>query len=330
MKKITILDDYQDLVKNLECFRLLEDYDTQILTKKISDSHELVNKLYNSDAIILIRERTMLTHNILSQLPHLKLISQTGKISNHLRLSECTNLNIAVSEGVGSPIAPAELTWALIMNCVRQIPQAIEGMKKGLWQTSFGSTIYGKTVGIWGYGKIGKRVAEYAKAFGAKVLVWGSEESRTAAAHHGFISATSKEHFFSEADIITIHIRLSPTTKGIIKERDLKLMKQYAVFVNTSRAELIEDKALLSSLEQGKPYYAALDVYDIEPIYDSNHPLVSHPRVICTPHIGFVEKNTYELYFRMAFENIINFFNNNPQNIANPEIFLTNQDSMII
>lgn len=318
--KITILDDYQGIIKELNCFSLLEGQEVQILNYTEKNPVLLAEKLADTSILVLTRERTEVDEKLLSLLPNLKLISQTGKISNHLNLDDCTKFKVLVAEGVGSPIAPAELTWALLMNTVRQIPQAIEGMKNGQWQVNIGSTVYGKTIGIWGYGKIGQKIAQYAKVFGAKVLVWGSEASRQKAVSDGFEQAHSKEAFFKNADVVTLHLRLNENTLEIVKESDLKLMKDDAVLINTARAELIEKGALLVSLKAGKPKYAGLDVYMEEPIYDTGFEFLQFPTVVCTPHIGYVERNGYELYFGKAFENVINFINGNPTNIANPEL----------
>lgn len=319
--KITILDDYQHAVEKLDCFQLLKNQNVDILHNTEKNKIILAEKLKDTDIIVLTRERTQINEELISLLPNLKLISQTGKISNHLNISDCTKYKVAVSEGLGSPIAPAELTWALLLNTVRQIPNAIEGMKNGKWQTNIGSTIHGKTIGIWGYGKIGQRIAQYAKVFGAKVIVWGSESSREKAIEDGFERANSKEEFFTESDIVTLHLRLNENTFGIVKELDLLSMKDNSVLINTARAEIIEEGKLLKSLKAGKPSYAGLDVYDEEPIYDKNYELLKLPNVVCTPHLGYVEKCGYELYFGKAFENALNFINGKPTNIANPEVF---------
>jgi D-3-phosphoglycerate dehydrogenase len=315
--KITILDDYQNAIENLECFALLKDQNVQIFHHVEKDVKVLAEKLQDTDILVLTRERTEINEQLLSQLPNLKLISQTGKISNHLNLNDCTKYKVAVAEGVGSPIAPAELTWALLMNTVRQIPQAIEGLKNGKWQTNIGSIVHGKTIGIWGYGKIGQRMAQFAKAFDAKVLVWGSQSSRTKAVEDGFEKANSKEDFFRNADIITLHLRLNTETFGIVKESDLSLMKNNAVLINTARAELIERGKLLKGLKMGKPSFAGLDVYEEEPIYDKDFEFLKLPNVVCTPHLGYVEKSSYELYFGKAFENALNYINGSPTNIVN-------------
>ncbi|WP_412476223.1 D-2-hydroxyacid dehydrogenase family protein [Flavobacterium sp. TBRC 19031] len=317
---ITVLDDYQNVIKKLKCFSLIQNQEVQVINYTEKNIEVLAQKLMNTEILVLIRERTEVNEALLSLLPNLKLISQTGKISNHLNLADCTKYKVAVAEGVGSPIAPAELTWALMMNTVRQIPQAVEGMKNGDWQINIGSTIYGKTIGIWGYGKIGQKIAQYAKVFGARVLVWGSESSREKAVADGFEMAESKEVFFETSDIITLHLRLTDNTLEIVKESDLLSMKEDSVLINTARAELIEKGKLLKSLKLGRPTYVGIDVYEIEPIYDRNFELLKLPNVICTPHLGYVELNGYELYFGKAFENVINFINGNPTNIANPEV----------
>lgn len=318
--KIAILDDYQDVVRNLSCFNLLQQQQVVIFNETEKDAHLLAKKIKDVEALVLIRERTAVTDDLLSRLPQLKLISQTGKISNHLDLNACTKHKVAVAEGVGSPIAPAELTWGLLMNVLRQIPQAIEGMKKGKWQVNIGESVNGKIIGIWGYGKIGKIIAGYAKVFGAKILVWGSEQSRLNAVNDGFEAAETKAAFFETADVITLHLRLNKETTGIVKQEDLNLMKKSSVLINTSRAELMEKGSLIKALKAGRPGFAGIDVYESEPIYDTAFELLNMSNVVCTPHLGYVDKNSYELYFDKAFENIINYVNGKPTNIANPEV----------
>ncbi|MCL1670389.1 D-2-hydroxyacid dehydrogenase family protein [Elizabethkingia ursingii] len=318
--KITILDDYQFVIEKLKCFEILKNQNVQILHHTEKDVEKLAATISDTAVLVLTRERTAITDELLNKLPNLKLISQTGKISNHLDLAACTKHAVAVAEGVGSPIAPAELTWALLMNTVRKIPQAIEGMKNSKWQINIGSTINGKTIGIWGYGKIGQRIAQYAKAFGADVLVWGSDNSRQKAVEDGFKQAHSKEEFFKTADVITLHLRLTNETFGIVKEEDLSLMKDNSVLINTARAELIEKGSLEKVLASGQNISLGVDVYEEEPIYDKNFELLKYDNVVCTPHLGYVEQNGYELYFSKAFENVINFINGKPTNIANPEV----------
>lgn len=320
--KIAILDDYQNAVSQLKSFKMMEGRDVKILTKTYTDAKDLAKEIEDIEILILIRERTKITEELLSLLPNLKLISQTGKISNHLDLGLCTKYGIAVAEGIGSPIAPAELTWSLIMNVSRRIPQAIFGFKAGKWQTNIGTTIAGQTIGIWGYGKIGQKIAQYAKVFDANVQVWGSESSREKAKADGFKSCSSKEEFFKSSDVITLHLRLNETTKEIVKKEDLLLMKPTASFVNTARAELIKENALVEALNLGQPGFAAIDVFEVEPLYDTTHPYLTHPKIIATPHLGYVEQNSYELYFEKAFENVINYIEQQPTHIANPEVIV--------
>lgn len=318
--RITILDDYQDAVRQLDCFKILDGHEVQILKQSYADPMQLAEQLQNTEALLLIRERTKVSVDLLAQLPNLRLISQTGKISNHLDLANCTAYGVAVAESQGSPVAPAELTWLLIMNGLRKLPEAISAMKAGKWQSNIGQVVAGKTIGIWGYGKIGRLVAQYAQAFGAQVIVWGSEDAREEAVKHGFSAASSKSDFFHFADVVTLHLRLISETRGIVRLEDLRSMKPSALFVNTSRAELVEQNALLDALRAGTPGAAALDVYESEPVLDSNYALLQMPNVICTPHLGYVEKNGYEQLFKLAFENIIAFEQGAPQHIANPEV----------
>ena len=322
--KVTILDDYQDAVRTLECFKLLEEFDVEVLNQSYGSPDELAGKLLNSDALVLIRERTEINEQLLSQLPSLRLISQTGKVSNHLDMSACTKFGVAVSEGVGSPLAPSEFCWALVLAASRHIPAYVSSLKANKWQNSgslgLGRSLKGLTFGIWGYGNIGRKVAGYAKVFGMNVLVWGSESSRLQAQKDGFSAANDKGCFFAQSDILSLHLRLNLATRGCVSEVDLKSMKPDSLFVNISRAELIEDGALYNALSSGVPKYAALDVFNNEPFDNSSEPLLNLPNVLCTPHLGYVEKNNYELYFKIAFENVANYFNGEPSNIADKEV----------
>jgi D-3-phosphoglycerate dehydrogenase len=275
---------------------------------------------------VLIRERTAFSRALLSRLPNLKLISQTGKVSGHVDVAAATEHGIAIAEGVGSPVAPAELTWALIMAASRKIVPYANNLKNGLWQTAsinpelngLGRTLKGRTLAIWGYGKIGRMLAGYGKAFGMQVAVWGSEASRAAALADGFQAAPSREALFEQADVLSLHLRLLDATRGIVSAADLARMKPDALFVNTSRAELVEEGALEGALKRGRPGYAALDVFSSEPL-PLDAPILKIPTVLATPHLGYVEQDSYELYFRTAFENVVNFANGSPTNILNPE-----------
>lgn len=324
--KIAILDDYQDAVRSLDCFGLLDGHDVKVFSSSARGAGQLAIRLAPFDALVLIRERTAFPRALLGKLPNLKLISQTGKVSGHVDVAAATERGIAIAEGVGSPVAPAELTWALIMAASRRIVPYVNNLKDGLWQTAsinpqlngLGRVLKGRTLAIWSYGKIGKLVAGYAKAFGMRVLVWGSEQSRAAAVADGHEAAASREAFFEQADVLTLHLRLADATRGIVTADDLARMKPDALFVNTSRAELVEQGALEAALRRGRPGWAALDVFTDEPL-PADAELLRMPTVLATPHLGYVEKDSYELYFRAAFENVVNFANGTPTNILNPE-----------
>jgi D-3-phosphoglycerate dehydrogenase / 2-oxoglutarate reductase len=326
---IVILDDYQDVVRKLDCASKLDAFPAKVYTNTVKGIGQLSVRLKDADVIVLIRERTPLNRQLLEKLPRLKLISQTGHAGSHIDLAACTERGIAVAQGTGSPYAPAELTWALIMAAAKRLPQYIGNLKHGAWQQSglkaasmpvnfsLGTVLRGKTLGIWGYGKIGQLVAGYGKAFGMRVLVWGSAESRARAAQDGFIPAATRQAFFEESDVLSLHLRLSDATRAIVKLEDLSRMKQTALIVNTSRAELIEQDALISALNRGRPGLAAVDVFEVEPILQG-HALLRLENCICTPHIGYVEKDNYELYFGAAFDNVVNFIKGTPTNIVNP------------
>ncbi|MDF3933690.1 D-2-hydroxyacid dehydrogenase family protein [Pseudomonas citronellolis] len=318
--RIVIPDDYQHAIRSLDCFARLAGHEVSVLHDLGPASPDkLVARFAEADALVLTRERTRIDAALLDRLPKLKLISQTGKVSGHLDLDACTARGIAVSEGRGSPVAPAELAWALILNARRELVPAIEAFKAGHWQVNLGQALAGQTLGIWGYGKIGQRLARYAQAFDMPVLVWGSEGSLAAATADGHRAAASREAFFAEADILSLNLRLSERTRHAVTFDDLARMKSSALLVNVSRAELIAPGALLQALDAGRPGYAAVDVYEQEPLLAPDNPLLKHPRALCTPHLGYVEKNGYELYFGDAFDNVGAFFDGKPQNIANPQ-----------
>ncbi len=326
---IVILDDYQDAVRKLQCAAKLEPYSAKVYTNTVKGLGQLSVRLKDADIIVLIRERTHLNRQLIEKLPKLKMISQTGRLGAHVDVTACTEKGIAVAEGGGSPIAPAELTWALIMAATRRLPQYIGTLKHGAWQQSgmkagsmppnfgIGTVLRGRTIGIWGYGKIGQLVAGYAKAFGMNVMVWGREASRQKALADGLGVALSREAFFAEADVLTLHLRLNEETTGIVTLDDLSRMKPTALLVNTSRAELIEPDALLTGLNRGRPGMAAVDVFESEPILQG-HALLRLENCICTPHIGYVEQDSYEMYFNAAFDNVLNFIKGTPVNIVNP------------
>ena len=326
---IVILDDYQDVVRKLDCAAKLEHYPAKVYTNTVKGIGQLSVRLKDADVIVLIRERTGLNRALIEKLPRLKMIAQTGRVGSHIDLAACTERGVAVAEGVGSPIAPAELTWALVMAATRRLPQYISNLKHGAWQQSglksssmpanfgLGTVLKGKTLGIWGYGKIGQLVAGYGRAFGMQVQIWGSDESRVRAVKDGHLAATSREAFFQSSDVLSLHLRLNEATTGIVTSDDLGLMKPTALLVNTSRAELVETNALIGALNRGRPGMAAVDVFESEPILQGSA-LLRLENCICTPHIGYVEKDSYELYFGAAFDNVINFIKGTPTNIVNP------------
>jgi D-3-phosphoglycerate dehydrogenase len=326
---IVILDDYQDAVRKLECATKLEAYQAKVYTNTVKGIGQLSVRLKDADIIVLIRERSPISRQLIEKLPKLKLISQTGRAGAHIDVQACTERGIAVAEGTGSPTAPAELTWALILAAMRRLPQYIGNLKHGAWQQSGlkagsmpatfggGSLLQGKTLGIWGYGRIGKIIAGYGKAFGMNVMIWGSEASRAQAVVDGFQVAPDRETFFSQADVLSLHLRLTDSTRGIVTPADLARMKATSLLVNTSRAELIEPEALIGGLNRGHPGMAAVDVFETEPILQG-HALLRLENCICTPHIGYVEQNNYEMFFSAAFDNVINFIKGTPTNIINP------------
>jgi D-3-phosphoglycerate dehydrogenase len=323
---IAVLDDFQDAVRTLDCFKLLDGHQVKVFSNSARGLGQLAIRLAPFDALVLIRERTSLPRALLAKLPNLRLIAQTGKVAGHIDVAAATERGIAIAEGVGSPVAPAELTWALIMAASRKIVPYANNLKDGLWQTAsinpalngLGNVLRGRTLAIWGYGKIGKMVAGYGSAFGMRVLVWGSEASRNAALADGHQPATSREEFFEQADVLTLHLRLVEATRGLVTAQDLARMKRTALLVNTSRAELVAEGALEAALRQGSPGGAALDVFTSEPLAP-DATLLRMPTVLATPHLGYVERDSYEMYFEAAFRNIVNFAAGKPSAILNPE-----------
>ena len=331
---IIILDDYQDAVRKLKCASILERYNAKVFTNTVKGIGQLSVRLRDAEVLVLIRERTHFPRQLLEKLPKLRLISQTGRAGPHIDMEACTRLGIAVAETTGSPTATAELTWALIMAAMRRLPQYIGNLKHGAWQSSglraasmppnfgLGMVLQGRTLGIWGYGRIGKVVAGYGRAFGMRVLVWGSEGSRQVATQDGHEAADSCEWFFESCDVLSMHLRLNDATRGVVKPEHLARMKPTALLVNTSRAELVEEGALVQALNRGRPGMAAVDVFESEPILQG-HPLLRLENAVCTPHIGYVELDSYERFFAAAFENVVNFIDGKPTNIANPEALRT-------
>jgi D-3-phosphoglycerate dehydrogenase / 2-oxoglutarate reductase len=327
---IIILDDYQDAVRKLPCAARLGPYNAKVFTNTVKGIGQLSVRLRDADVLVLIRERTQFPRQLLEKLPKLKMISQTGRVGPHIDLEACTRLGIAVAEGTGSPVSTAELTWALIMAAMRRLPQYIGNLKHGAWQQSgmkaasmppnfgLGTVLQGRTLGLWGYGRIGRLVAGFGRAFGMQVLVWGSEGSRARALADGHGAAQDKATLFEQSDVLSLHLRLVDATRGLITLDDLSRMKPTALFVNTSRAELLAENALVSALNRGRPGLAAVDVFESEPILQG-HPLLRLENAICTPHIGYVEQDSYEAYFSAAFDHIIDFIEGRPGGLVNPD-----------
>jgi D-3-phosphoglycerate dehydrogenase len=319
--KVSILDDYFDTLKTLDCFTKLAAHDVTVWNDHTQDTDELARRLADTEALVLIRERTQIHAALLERLPNLRLISQRS-VYPHIDVDACTRLRIVVSSEMhqGSPsYAAAELTWGLVIAGMRRIPQQVASMKTGHWQDGVGHSLRSKTLGVYGYGRIGKVVADYGKAFAMEVVVWASKSSRDRAEAEGFTVADTKEAFFEQCDVISLHMRLVDATRGIVTAEDLGRMKASALFVNTSRAGLIEAGALINALATGRPGMAAVDVYETEPLVDTDAPLLRMDNVVCTPHIGYVTREEWNLQFNDVFDQINAFANMSPINVVNPE-----------
>jgi len=318
--QVAILDDYHDTLRTLECFRKLAGHEVRVWNDHLQDTQALAAWLKDAEALVLIRERTQIQAPLLERLPKLELISQRS-VYPHIDIEACTRLGVAVCSNMhaGTPsYATAELAWGLILAAMREIPRQAAAMKAGRWQVGVGNTLRGKILGIYGYGRIGAVVAGYGRAFGMQVLVWGREPTRQKAAAEGYAVAASKEAFFEECDIVTLHMRLVDATRGIVKAADLARMKPTALLVNTSRAGLIEIHALEKALQAGRPGRAAVDVYEQEPVLDGRHPLLAMDNVVCTPHLGYVTREEYELQFSDIFDQIVAWAAGAPINVVNP------------
>jgi D-3-phosphoglycerate dehydrogenase len=320
--KITILDDYLDTLRGLRSFEKLAAHDVEVFNDHTQDLDELARRLHDTEALVLIRERTTIGEALLERLPRLRLISQRGGYP-HIDVDACTRLGIIVSsdQGSGAPsYATAELTWALVLASARQLPQQVAALKAGTWQIGVGDTLRGKTLGIFGYGRIGRAVAQYGVAFGMPVLVWARASSRAAAREDGLDVASDKRELFAESDVLTLHMRLVAATRNIVTPADLAIMKPTATLINTSRAGLIEPGALVDALRAGRPGRAAVDVYEREPLRDPDDPLLSIDNAICTPHIGYVTRDDYEIQFSAILDQIVAYGHGTPTNVVNPEV----------
>src|SRR6266700_2120835 len=320
--RISILDDYHDTLRTLRCFSKLEGHEVTIWKDHVQDVAALAGRLRDTEALVLIRERTQIRAPLLDRLPKLKLISQRS-VYPHIDVDACTRHGVIVSSSqhAGTPsYAAAELTWGLVLAAMRRIPQQMEALKAGKWQISVGNSLRGKTMGIYGYGRIGAVIAGYAKAFAMKVLIWSRETSLARARADGYAAARSKQEFFEECDIVSLHMRLVDSTRGIVTAADLGRMKTTALIVNTSRAPLIETGALVSALRAGRPGMAAVDVYEDEPMRDTTHPLLNMDNVVCTPHLGYVSRDEYEVQFTDIFDQITAYAAGMPTNVVNPDV----------
>ena len=320
--KIAILDDYFDTIRTLPSYTKLAGHDVTIWNDHVQDTAILAERLKDTEVLVLIRERTKIQAPLLDRLPKLRLISQRS-VYPHIDIEACTRLGIIVSsdQHAGTPsYGAAELTWALVMAAARQLPQQVAALKLGCWQIGVGTTLRGKTLGIYGYGRIGATVAGYGKAFGMKVLVWSSPSSLERARADGYEPAATKQAFFTDSDVVSLHLRLYPATRGIVTAEDLGHMKPTAILVNTSRAPLIAPGALEAALRAGRPGMAAVDVFEEEPMTDPSHPLLQMDNVICTPHIGYVSRDEYETQFSDIFDQIVAYTGGTPINVVNPAV----------
>jgi D-3-phosphoglycerate dehydrogenase len=320
--KITVLDDYHNTVRSLACFRKLDGHDVTVWHDHTQDIDVLAERLADTEVLVLIRERTHIRAPLLARLPKLKLISQRS-VYPHIDIEACTQQGVVVSSNqhAGTPsYATAELTWGLILSAFRQIPEQMASLKAGNWQIGVGSTLRNKTLGIFGYGRIGAAVASYGRAFGMNVVVWARPQSLVRAKAEGHLVAPSKMAFFERCDVLSLHMRLVDATRNIVTGEDLKWMKPTALIVNTSRAPLIEPGALVEALRAGRPGMAAVDVYEEEPMRDTTHPLLNMPNVICTPHLGYVTREEYELQFTDIFDQITAYAAGNPISVVNRNV----------
>jgi D-3-phosphoglycerate dehydrogenase len=320
--RVSILDDYHDTLRTLVCYRKLDGHEVTIWNDHVQHVDALAARLRAAEALVLIRERTKIRTPLLERLPNLRLISQRS-VYPHIDIDTCTRLGIVVASGQhpGTPsTATAELTWGLILAAMRQIPQQMASLKAGKWQIGVGNSLRGRTLGLYGYGRIARVVADYGRAFGMTVVVWAREASLARARQDGLTAASSKDAFFADCDIVSLHMRLVEATRGIVRADDLARMKPTALLVNTSRAPLIAPGALESALRAGRPGMAAVDVYEEEPVTDTRHPLLSLDNVVCTPHIGYVTREEYETQFSDIFDQIAAYAAGTPINVVNPEV----------
>ncbi len=324
--RIAVIDDYQDAFRTLKCYAKLKGHDVIVYNDTEKDPARLADRLKDVEAVLLTQQRSRFPSAVIERLPKLKLISQTGRATAHIDVEACTRHGIIVSAGgAGRPHTTAELTWGLILAALRHIPYEVSRLKAGHWQSTIGTAVQGKTLGIYALGRIGAMVAAVGRAFGARVVCWGREGSMARARETGYAIAPSRESFFSESDILSLHLPLTKDTRGIITRKDLDLMKQTALIVNTSRAGLIAEGALVAALKAGRPGFAALDVFEDEPIIGAAHPLLKMDNAVCTPHLGYVESDSYESYYGTAVDQIVAYAAGKPISVVNPPALEKNE-----
>ena len=318
--KIAVIDDYQDAFRTLKCYAKLKGHDVIVYNDTEKDPARLAARLKDVEAVLLTQQRSRFPSAVIERLPNLKLISQTGRATAHIDIDACTRHGIIVSAGgAGRPHTTAELTWGLILAALRHIPYEVSRLKAGHWQSTIGTAVQGKSLGIYAFGKIGSMVATVGRAFGAHVVCWGREGSTARARAAGYEIAVSRESFFAESDIVSLHLPLTKETRGIVTRKDLDVMRPTALIVNTSRAGLIAEGALADALRAGRPGFAAVDVFEDEPVIGAAHPLLKMDNAICTPHLGYVESDSYESYYDAAVEQIVAYTAGKPMSVVNPQ-----------
>jgi D-3-phosphoglycerate dehydrogenase len=319
--RIAVIDDYQNALRTLNCFQKLTGHDVIVHNDTEKHPDRLAERLQGAEVVLLTQQRSAFPRAVIERLPRLRLVSQTGRVTSHIDLDACTERGIIVcAGGLGRPNSTAELTWALILAALRRLPHEVAQLKAGRWQSTLGVEVNGKTLGIYALGKIGSLVAAVGRAFGARVLCWGREGSRARARDLGYDVAKDRGSFFAEADIVCLHIPLNNETRGIVTREDLALMKPSALIVNASRAGLIAEGALVAALEAGRPGVAAVDVYEDEPVLGANHPLLKLENAVCTPHLGYVTRETYDVHYGLAVDQIVAYASGKPINVVNPRV----------
>ena len=318
--KIAVIDDYQDAFRTLRCYRKLQGHEVLVHNDTEKDPYRLAERLKEAQAVILTQARSPFPRALIERLPKLRLISQTGRSTGHIDIAACTEHGVAVSAAGKATAHPtAELTWGLILAALRHIPYEVQRLRAGHWQSTVGVSVRGKTLGMYAYGRIGSLVANVGRAFGARVVCWGREGSLARAREAGYEIAQSRNALFAESDILSLHLPLNTETRGIVTAEDLARMKHNALIVNTSRAGIIAEGALVRALKAGRPGSAAVDVFEDEPVTGAAHPLLKMDNVVATPHLGYVERDNYELYYGLVVDQILAFASGNPINVLNPE-----------